>query len=432
MKILVLSDRFYPEVAAPSFRTLEHARVWISEGHEVTVVTCAPNFPKGRVFEGYRNGLYQVEDMEGITVIRVWSYMAENKGFLKRILDYVSFMISAVIQCWRYPKSDVILATSPPLMVAMAGYAIGKLRRRPWVFELRDLWPASIRAVGASNSILLSFLEKLEIFLYRRADRIISLTRSFRDDLIKRGIDREKIDVVENGVDLELFDPSAVTLDARKILGIKDDCFLAGYVGTVGMAHGLETLLEAANLCKEDPRIHFLIMGEGAERGKLEELAEKMGLDNVTFADFVPHEQIPAFLAAMDVVIVHLKAHPLFRTVIPSKIFEAMAMGKPLIHAVEGESARIVEESGAGICVPSGNAEALAEAVVSLRESPEMALEFKKNGRRSAEQRYGRRVKADAAIGSLQRLVVQAGTDGFSCNTSKASHDSNIGVAKNH
>ena len=278
MHILVLSERYVPEITAPSFRVKDHAKAWLQQGHEVTVVTCAPNFPHGKVFEGYRNRPYQVDWVDGVRVVRVWSYMAENKGTLKRTLDYLSYMFATILFFWRYPKFDVLVATSPPLFVGVAGWVVARLRRRRWVFEVRDLWPASIKAVGASDSWLLTFFEKLELFLYRRADRIVVLTPAFRDDLISRGIDDGKIDVVTNGVDTDVFDTLNVQFDARERLGVEADDFLVGYLGTVGMAHGLETVLDAAELCQSESRIRFLIMGEGAERARLEEDARKRGL----------------------------------------------------------------------------------------------------------------------------------------------------------
>jgi glycosyltransferase involved in cell wall biosynthesis len=216
MRILVLSDNFTPEIVASSFRTHEHAKVWLERGHDVTVVTCAPNWPHGRVFDGYRNRPYQEEWIDGIRVIRIWSYMSANRGFLKRTLDYVSFLISAVVWCWRYPRFDVILATSPQFFTAVAGWMISVLRRRPWIFELRDLWPDSIRAVGASKGRIVAWLEKLELFLYRRATRIVALTDAFKKNLVGRGIPADKIDVVTNGVDLEQFRPEHVRFDARR------------------------------------------------------------------------------------------------------------------------------------------------------------------------------------------------------------------------
>ncbi len=209
MHILFLSDNFPPEVNAPASRTFEHCREWVAAGHKVTVITCAPNFPKGVVFEGFRNRLWQKSEVDGITVIRVWSYITKNEGFAKRILDYVSYMFTAFWASLFVRRVDVIVGTSPQFFTACAAYAASVFKRRPWVFELRDIWPESIRAVGAAkDSMLLDWLEKLELFLYRRADAVISVTHAFKRNLITRGIDGAKIAVVTNGVDTTRFQPT--------------------------------------------------------------------------------------------------------------------------------------------------------------------------------------------------------------------------------
>lgn len=404
MKILVLTDRFHPEVSAPSVRILEHARVWVEEGHEVTVVTSAPNAPRGVVFDGYENKVFQEEWIDGIRTIRLWSYMTANEGFVRRVLDYQSLMLSTVAMCWRFGDFDVVLASSPPLFTAMAGYAVAKLRRKPWVFEVRDIWPASIRATAASDSTaLLDLLEKLELWLYAQSDRIVVVTHAFVDDLVSRGVPASKIDVVTNGVNTDQFDRAAVDVDARAELGVASDVFLAGYIGTTGMAHGLDTVLDAAKLCADEPKIQWLILGEGAERASLEERARRENIANVRFHDFVPHEQIPRYHAAINASIVHLRPDPLFEGVIPSKIFECMSMGVPIVMAVPGEAQRMVAEAGAGVSIPSGDAQALADAVRRLAAEPETCAALSDGGRRAAREKYGRRAKAKALLQSLRR-----------------------------
>ncbi len=401
MKILVLADNFTPEIVATSFRTHEHAKVWLEQGHEVTVVTCVPNWPKGKVFEGYQNRPYQEEWIDGIRVIRVGSYITANKGFLKRTLDYLSYMVSAIVWSWRFPEFDVLLATSPQFFTAVAGYVVAKLRRRPWIFEVRDLWPESIRAVGASNSRLLDLCERLELFLYRQSDRVVALTNSFKKNLVARGIPAAKIDVVPNGVDLEQFNRSRVTFDARARLGVSSEAFLIGYIGTTGMAHGLETLLDAAQRCLPEGNIRFLVMGHGANRASLERSARERALTNVIFSDSVPHDQIPSYYAALDMSLVHLRPDPLFQTVIPSKIFESMAMGCPILMAVEGEAADIVDAAGCGICISSGDAQALAETV---RRFAEDRCELNRMGQRGIQavaSKFQRRVKGLEVLDSL-------------------------------
>ena len=384
---------------------MDHAKCWLEAGHEVTVVTCAPNAPRGEVFAGYKNRLYQEEWIDGVHVIRLWSYITANAGFAKRILDLASFTASSVLQSCRFPKFDVIVASSPPLFVAIAGYMISRVWRRPWIFELRDLWPASIEAVGLANKTPMRILEKVELFLYRKANRIISLTDAFRDNLIERGISPDKIDIVTNGVDTEMFNPARVKEDIRKTLGIARDDFLVAYFGTTGMAHGLETKLEAAQLCRENSRIKFLIMGDGAERKTLELKSQEMGSGNVLFRDSVPHEEMPDYFAALDMFLVHLKPHPVFKTVIPSKIFEAMAMGTPILCALEGEGARVVAESGAGICIPSGDPVKMAHEILRLSQNSAGLKEMGAAGRQSAIDKYSRQLKAGECLRSFEKVL---------------------------
>lgn len=408
MRILVLTDRFWPEIAAPSFRLMEHARAWVEAGHDVAVVTCVPNFPRGVVFAGYRNRIWQEETKDGVRIIRLGTYMTANEGFVKRTFDYVSFMVMAVVAAPWYPDFDVLVASSPPFFVAMAGWGVSVLRRRPWVFEIRDLWPASIRAVGASRSRALDLVERVELFLYRHADRILSLTHSFKDDLTSRGIAASAIDVVTNGVDASQFAPERATFDARAALSVGRDKLLAGYIGTVGMAHGLQTILDAAERTRARKDVVFLILGEGAERAPLEAAAKSRGLDNLIFHDLVKHDLMPSYLAALDVSIIHLRPDPLFATVIPSKIFESMAMGVPMLMAVEGESAQIVREADAGVCIPSGDAKAMADAVVALADAPAERARLAANGARVVRERYARKPLALAALRTLETAIATA------------------------
>lgn len=407
MHILVLTDRFHPEITAPSVRILDHARHWLAAGHRVTVVTGAPNFPKGEVFPGYRNELWGRETIEGVEVIRLPSYMAENAGFAKRLADYGSLAAAQILAAPFFPDDiDVVLATSPPLHTAVAGAMVAKVRRLPWVFEVRDLWPASIKAVGAADGPVLDVLEALELRLYRSADRVVLLTRSFHEDLVSRGILAHKLDVVTNAVDLERFvaDPET-TARARSELGVPEGVFLAGYIGTTGMAHGLQTVVDAAALTRDRDDIRWLIMGQGAARAELEARVKELRLPNVIFHDFVPHAEVPSWIAALDASLVHLRPDPLFHTVIPSKIFECMAVGTPIVMAVEGESAAIVEEAGAGVCLPSGDARRMAEVVSELAVDAERCEGIGASGRRAVERTHNRASRAAAMIEAMERAV---------------------------
>ncbi len=348
MHILFLTDNFPPEVNAPASRTFEHCREWVRAGHRVTVITCAPNFPKGKVFDGYRNRLWQRERMEGIEVVRVWSYITANEGFSRRVLDYLSFMMSAILAGPWVRGVDVIVGTSPQFFTACAAYVVSRLKGVPYVFELRDLWPESIKAVGAmKDSRAIRMLERLEMFLYRKAAAVVSVTESFKRVLVERGIDGKKIHVVTNGVDVSQFKPRPKDSELTRKLGLEGK-FVAGYIGTHGMAHALETILKAAERLRGQ-EFAFIFLGDGARKQALRESAERMRLDNVVFIDSVPKADVARYWSLLDVSIIHLRKTELFTTVIPSKLFECMGMGIPVLHGVEGESADIVREHGVGI-----------------------------------------------------------------------------------
>lgn len=281
MHILFLTDNFPPETNAPASRTHEHTKRWAAAGHRVTVVTTAPNFPAEKIFEGYRNRLWQRETIDGVEVIRLWTYITANEGFLRRSLDYMSFMVAAILATPFLPRADVVVSTSPQFFTPCAAYVVSRLKRRPWVFELRDLWPDSIVAVGAMKETpVIRALRKLEYFLYRKATRILSVTNSFRQVLCGNGIDRAKIDVVPNGADLEAYVPGPRSRALAERLGVKGK-FVAAYVGTIGMAHGLGALLDAAERLRARKDIAIILVGAGAQERALREQAAARGLSNV-------------------------------------------------------------------------------------------------------------------------------------------------------
>lgn len=375
MRILFLSDNFPPEGNAPATRLYEHATRWVRAGHEVTVITCAPNFPEGMLFPGHRNAWRCVEAIDGIRVVRVKTYITANEGFLKRTLDYMSFMLMGFVMGLFERRPDVVVATSPQFFCAIGGWALSVAKWRPFVFELRDLWPASITAVGAMRKgLVIRLLERIEMFLYRRADAIVSVTESFREELAARGVPREKIKVVINGVDLDRYEPRQRDPELAREFGL-DGKFVAGYMGTHGMAHALPKVLEAAECLRHRTDIVFFFAGAGAERAKVEQLARDRDLQNVRLIPRQPKERMPLLWSVCDLSIVPLRDTPVFATVIPSKIFESMGMGVPILMSLpEGEATSIVRRTESGVCVPPEDAQAMADAIVRLADSPaEMA-----------------------------------------------------------
>ena len=404
MHILFLTDNFPPEVNAPASRTFEHCREWVKAGHRVTVITGAPNFPKGRVYEGYKNKLWQCEEMSGINVIRVGTFITANEGFVKRTLDYISFMASGFLASLFVKKVDIVVGTSQQFFTVCAAYVTGIFKRVPWVFELRDIWPESIRVVGAmKDSKLLDALERLELFLYRKADAIVSVTHAFKDTLIRRGVNGTKIHVITNGVDTSRFNPRSKDTELVERYGLKDK-FIAGYIGTHGLAHALDTILDAAKQLKQSPdgdRFQFILLGDGANKSALIERARSEGLDNVIFVDSVPKDEVVRYWSLLDVSIIHLKKDELFTTVIPSKLFECMGMGIPVLHGVQGESAGIVEREGVGMVFEPENGEALVAGLRRLAGDREFYRGYKERGPIAARN-YDRSVLAGEMLRVLE------------------------------
>ena len=347
MKILFLTDNFPPEVNAPATRTFEHCVEWVNQGADVTVITCAPNFPQGKVYKGYRNKIVQRENVQGIKVIRVWTYIAANEGFLKRTLDYISFAISSFI-AGLFVKTDLIVATSPQFFTALSGRTLSFWKRRPWVMEVRDLWPESIKTVGAmKDNLIIKHFEWQEKRCYKSAAKIISVTNSFKKEITKKGINPSKIEVVTNGSNLHLFQRTEKCTALIKSLNLEGKIIL-GYVGTHGMAHKLDFLMDCAKKLKAS-NYHFLFIGDGAERNSLLRKKQVENLSNVTLLESVSKSEIKNYLSIIDVSLINLKRDELFKTVIPSKIFESAAMGIPILLGVDGEAREIIEKYKAGL-----------------------------------------------------------------------------------
>jgi colanic acid biosynthesis glycosyl transferase WcaI len=406
MKILFFTDHFRPEPSAPAAHVYERARIWAREGHNVTVVASAPNFPEGKLFPGYRNRWRTVEEMDGIRVVRVKTFITANDGFFLRVIDYVSYMFSSFIMAQLERTPDVVISTSPHLFVPVGALAWAKTRGVPHVMEVRDLWPASIAsAAGLGTGWVYRLLERLELRLYRHSARVLLFTEAFRRDLLARGVPAERLDVVINGANLDLFAPRPRDEELARSLGL-DGRFVVGYLGTLGLAHGLENVLHAAELLR-DTTVTFLFVGVGAAKSGLEAEARRLGLDNVLFVPRQAKEEMPRYWSLCDAGLIHLKDDPLFATVIPSKIFESMAMGLPVMYVgPPGEGSLIVERHEAGVVVPAGNREALADAARALAADAGERERLAANSLAAAPN-YSRERQAEATLDVLRRASTQ-------------------------
>jgi glycosyltransferase involved in cell wall biosynthesis len=399
MKILFITDNFPPEVNAPATRTYEHCKEWVKQGTDVTVITCAPNFPQGKVYDGYKNKLYQTQIVDNIKVVRVWSYITKNEGFLKRILDYISFSAAAFI-AGLFHKTDIIVATSPQFFSALSGQALSFCKRKPWIMEVRDLWPESIKTVGALNdNIILRFFEWLAMRCYRSAAHIVVVTNTFKQRLIDKGIDESKITVVQNGANNDFYKPLPKNKDLLKQLNLEGKT-VVGYIGTLGMAHNLNFILDSITKIT-DNSLHFLFIGEGAERKNLIRKKEEYRMENVTILAPVSKEVVRQYLSIIDISLVNLKKSELFKSVIPSKIFEAAAMQIPIIIGVDGEVREIIEKYEAGLFFEPENEQDFYEKLTRLTTEKDL-YEKCRNGCKQLATFYNRTRLAAQMLDKLE------------------------------
>lgn len=403
--ILYISHYFPPEVNAPANRVYETARAWAARGLRVKVLTGFPNHPNGIIPKKYRRKIYLRETIDGIEVHRCWLYAAANRGFVRRIANYLSFMFSAtVFGICRVGRTRCVIATSPHIFVAVAGWIVSRVKRAPFIFEVRDLWPEEIVAVGAiKNRLIIRLLEKLEMFLYRRARRIIALAQGTIDILNLRGIPRRKLALIPNGIDVKRFNQRR-TNRVRDRLNLNGD-FLVSYIGTVGMAHQLDIILEAARLMKNTPRLKFLIVGDGAEKDRLRRKQVQLGLDNVFMLEQQPRDEIISYYHASDCCLVHLKRAHLFEKNIPSKIFEIMACGKPILLGTRGESKRLVSRAGCGVFFEPENASDLVAGIRRLKSNARWRKRLGHAGYHFVHRHYSREDLADQYLAVLGEIM---------------------------
>jgi colanic acid biosynthesis glycosyl transferase WcaI len=415
MKILYVSQYYPPETAAPAVRVSELSRMWAEAGHEVTVLTGFPNHPTGKVPPEYRWKLWRLwmrDDSNGVRIRRTWLVPLPNRRAWERMLNYLSFAVSAAVRGLFLPRPQVVIATSPQLLVGLSGLVIAMWKRVPLIFEVRDLWPESLEAVGVSGKkqLLVHVLGWVAGLLYRRSQHIVVVTHAFKDHLEREwAVPPEKISVIVNGVDDSFFCPQPEPAEIVREFGLENR-FVVGYIGTIGNAHGIETLVElAALLNTSDPEIFFLVVGEGAEKGKLEQLAAEKRLTNLEIFPGQPRARIPAIIAASRVCLVLLRKSELFKTVIPTKMLEFMACGRPLVAAVEGEAADLVNRAGAGICVTPEDAMALARAIRTLYRDGALREQLGNHARDFIVRELSRESTAMAYISVLQKTIGESG-----------------------
>jgi glycosyltransferase involved in cell wall biosynthesis len=407
MRILFLSQYFPPEPGAPAARVSELARSWVNAGHDVTVLTAMPNHPTGIVPPEYRGRALVREKVDGVEIVRTWVYAAANEGRVKRSLAYASYALSAALWGQLHTRRpDVVIATSPQLLCAVAGRAVAARHRAPFVFEVRDLWPESIVAVGAlaADHPVVRALTVVEEGLYRAADAIVVVTDAFREKLLARGQPAARLHVVKNGVDLGRFRPAPRDTPLRAQLGWSDK-FVVGYAGTHGMAHGLDAVLDVAKRLAPRDDIRFLFVGEGAERARLEARVRDEGIAGARLLGVLPRDRMNEVYATLDLALVSLKKTELFTTVLPSKIFEIAAMARPILISVDGEARGVVEASGGGEFVPPEDVERMADAIVGFADDRAKGERMGLRAREYVSREFDREALARKYLDVLRGVV---------------------------
>ena len=394
MRILLVTHYFPPEIGAPQARLSEMARTWAEDGDDVTVLTGMPNHPTGVIPDAYRRAVRRIEHAGPYRVVRTWLYATPNEGFVKKTLGHLSFMVTSVLLGLRPSgPADVVVVSSPTFFSIFSAWVLARVKRAPLVVEVRDLWPAIFVELGVlTNRRVIAVLEWLELWAYRQAALVVVVSEGFRDDLIRRGVPADKVATIRNGADVERFAPGGDPAPGRARLGAAPGEVVVLYLGAHGISHGLDTVLDAAALLAGQP-IRVALVGEGAERAALVARVEREGLDNVAMHPGVPRDQVPELLAAADIALVPLRDVPLFATFIPSKIFEYLATGTPVVGAVRGEPAAILAEAGQVVVAP-GDPAALAKAVAELADDPGRRGTMGADGRRAVTERFDRRALA--------------------------------------
>ncbi|MCK5338374.1 MAG: glycosyltransferase family 4 protein [Bacteroidales bacterium] len=398
MKLLILTQYYPPETGAAQNRLHELAVRLKNLGVDVSVLTAMPNYPKMKIYDGYRRKCRVKEDIDGITVYRSWIYVRNSKSIFQRLLNYFSFVFTSFLAgCFRTGKSDLILCESPPLFLGISAYLLSRIKRAGLVFNVSDLWPESAEKLGLIKSkTLLGASKRLEEFLYKRSTLVTGQTKGIVDNISSR-FPKKHVYWLPNGADLSYYDPDITQQSWRKDHGYEDNDFLVFYGGILGHAQGLEVVIKAADRLRNDPGIKFVLMGNGPQEGPLKELSQSLKLKNVQYFNVVSKAEMPAVLAAINVSVIPLKKLDLFKGAIPSKIFESLAMKKPILLGVEGEAKELfIEEGKCGLAFEPENDEDLTEKVVLLRDDPDECEKLGDTARSYVEMKFNRdKIAAD-------------------------------------
>jgi glycosyltransferase involved in cell wall biosynthesis len=407
MRVLVIHQAFGSPGEPGGTRHWELGRYLAQSGDQMCVVTSQINYASSKRWRSGPGRFCEEANESGVRVLRVLGLPILNRSFTWRVVALVFFAVTSLWVAWRVRSVDVVMGTTPPIFQAVSAWLVAKLRRKPFLLEVRDLWPEFAIDIGVLRNPLLIFLSRwLERFLYSQADHILINSPAYRDYLEGRGIPSNKISLVPNGADVGMFRPDADGSAYRKALNLEDK-FLVVYAGAMGMANDLVTILNAAARLRDHADVHFVLTGDGKERSTLRREAEELHLHNVTIASPVAKSKMPEVLAAADVCVATLKNIPMFTTTYPNKVFDYMAAGRPTVLAIDGVIRQVLERSEGGICVPPGNDEALADAVLQLYQAPALRARMGASARQYVITHFDRKQQAEEFRSILRRMAAR-------------------------
>jgi len=403
MNVLLIHQAFVSPGEAGGTRHFEFARYCVEHNESFTVIASEISYLSGKRFEGDSSG----ETPGGVHILRAKVYSGLHRSFLRRVLSFVTFMVSAFWLGLRAETPDLVMGTSPPMFQALSAWLLAVVRRRPFLLEIRDLWPEFAIDMGVlRNSLLISASRMAERFLYNRADHILVNSPAYREYLLEKGISATRITLIPNGVDVSVFENRSPTMDIRSEYGLESK-FLVTYAGALGIANDIQLILRAALALKQYDDVHFLLVGDGMERANLDRFCQEKGLTNVTFAGARPKSTIPGILASSDACVASLQNIPMFRMTYPNKVFDYMAAAKPTILAIDGVIRDVIEQAGGGIYVPPGDDDALSSAVIRLRKNPNEGQQMGQRAFEYVKTHFNRSDHALAFLELARRLVIQ-------------------------
>lgn len=406
MRILLLNQVFVAPDEPGHTRHFEMAQFLRARGHELVIVASDLNYQTGQRTVT-RRGLFAEQVIEGVRVLRAYMYPALHRSYFWRIISFFSFMFSSVWTALQVRDVDLVMGTTPPIFQAVSAWFVAAVRRKPFLLEVRDLWPEFGVSMGVlTNPLLIALGRWLERFLYARATHILVNSPAYKEYMISKGVPADKITFIAYGTDVDMFNPQVDGSAIRAELGLQEK-FVVLYAGALGQANDIDTLLRAAGRLKDEEKIRFVIFGDGKERPRLQAEAERLGLHNVLFAGTRPKREMPQVVAAADVCLAILQDIPMFRTTYPNKVFDTMAAGRATVLVIDGITRTLIESSGGGVYVQPGDDAQLAQTIFELSKDSSLVQAMGTNARDYLVKHLDRRDKLNETLALLQKLVGQ-------------------------